>query len=49
MVPYAVAIRNNFLFMDNNARPRVLLVNNMLQEAGIERIDWSSQIHVVQT
>ena len=35
---------NNFLFMNDNARPhRAHLVNNMLQEAGLERMDWTSR------
>lgn len=39
VVPYVGAVGNNFLFMDNNARPRAHFVNNIIQEAGIERID----------
>ena len=43
VVPFAGAVENNFVFMGDNARPhRVHLVNNMLQEPGIECMDWPS-------
>jgi transposase len=41
VMPYAVAVGDSFLFMDDNARPhRARLVDSMLQEEGIERMEW---------
>ena len=41
VTPYAAAIGHGFLFMDDNARPhRARLVNVMLEEEGIERMEW---------
>ena len=41
VVPYAGAMGDSFLFMDDNARPhRSRLVDSMLEEEGIERMQW---------
>lgn len=41
VVPYAGAIGDSFLLMDDNARPhRAGLVDDMLEEEGIERMQW---------
>ena len=40
-MPYAGAIDDSFLFMVDNARPhRVGLVDDMLEEEGIEHMQW---------
>ena len=40
-MPYAGTIGHSFLFMDDNARPhRAGLVDDMLEEEGIERFQW---------
>lgn len=42
--PYAIAIRPDFIFMDNNARAhRARVVNENLETTGIVRMDWTAQ------
>jgi len=42
--PFAGAIGNNFILMDDNARPhRARLVNEYLQQETIERMDWPAK------
>ncbi|GFY04412.1 transposable element Tcb2 transposase [Trichonephila clavipes] len=41
VVPYAAAIRDDFIFMDQNCRPhRANLVEDFLSEEGIVRMEW---------
>ncbi|GFX22506.1 transposable element Tcb2 transposase [Trichonephila clavipes] len=41
VVPYAAAIRDDFILMDNNCRPhRANLVEDFLFEEGIVRMEW---------
>ena len=41
VVPYAGAIGPQFVLMDDNARPhRARIVNNFLDQEGIERMEW---------
>ncbi|GFV35338.1 transposable element Tcb2 transposase [Trichonephila clavipes] len=41
VIPYAGAIRDSFVFQDDNARPhRARLVENMLEAETIQRMDW---------
>lgn len=42
--PYAGAIGPDFILQDDNARPhRARIVDNFLQDEGIERMDWPSK------
>ena len=39
--PYAGAVGDDFLLMDDNARPhRSIVVNKFLEQEGIVRMDW---------
>ncbi|GFX86340.1 transposable element Tcb2 transposase [Trichonephila clavipes] len=41
VIPYAGAIRDSFVFQDDNARPhRARLVENMLEAETIQRMEW---------
>jgi transposase len=41
VVPVAPLIGNNFILMDDNARPHIArVVNEFLDEVGINRIEW---------
>ena len=41
VVPYAGAIGDGFLLVDDNTRPhRAALLDNMLEAEGIERMEW---------
>ncbi|GBM34870.1 Transposable element Tcb2 transposase [Araneus ventricosus] len=42
--PYASAIGNDFILMDDNARPhRAVVVENYLQGHGLERMEWPAE------
>ena len=42
--PFAGAVGDNFVLMDDNARPhRARVVNDYLEDEGIERLDWPSR------
>ena len=42
--PFAGAVSDNFVFMDDNARPhRARVVNDYLEDEGIERLEWPSR------
>ena len=42
--PYVVAIGNDFILMDDNARPhRTVLVEDYLESQGLERMKWQAQ------
>lgn len=42
--PYAGAVGDNFVLMDDNARPhRARVVNNFLEQEGIERMEWPAR------
>lgn len=41
IVPFAAAIGDNFILIDDNARPhRARIVNDRIEHHGIERMDW---------
>lgn len=41
VLPYAAAMGEHFILMDDNARPhRANIINNWLEDVGIERMDW---------
>ncbi|GFW16949.1 transposable element Tcb2 transposase [Trichonephila clavipes] len=41
VIPYAIAIGDSFVFLDDNARPhRARLVENMLEAETIQRMEW---------
>ncbi|GFY28863.1 transposable element Tcb2 transposase [Trichonephila clavipes] len=41
VIPYAGAIRDSFVFQDDNSRPhRARLVENMLEAETIQRMEW---------
>ncbi|GFX91087.1 transposable element Tcb2 transposase [Trichonephila clavipes] len=40
VVPYAAAIGDDFILMDDNCRPRANLVEDFLFEEGIVRMEW---------
>ena len=43
VVPYAAAIGDDFILMDDNCRPhRAILVNHFLLEEGIIRMEWEA-------
>ncbi|GFW61685.1 transposable element Tcb2 transposase [Trichonephila clavipes] len=42
--PYAAAIGNDFILMDDNARPhRARIVEEYLEDHGLERMEWSAR------
>ena len=42
--PHAATIGNDFILMDDNARPhRALLVEDHLESQNLERMEWSAQ------
>ncbi|GBM27373.1 hypothetical protein AVEN_120958-1 [Araneus ventricosus] len=42
--PYAGAIGNDFILMDDNARPhRTVVVEDYLESHGLERMEWPAQ------
>ncbi|GFT73412.1 transposable element Tcb2 transposase [Trichonephila clavipes] len=42
--PYAAAIGNNFILMDDNARPhRARIVEEYLEDHGLERMEWPAR------
>ncbi|GFU46652.1 uncharacterized protein TNCV_1546631 [Trichonephila clavipes] len=42
--PYAAAIGNDFILMDDNARPhRVRIVEEYLEDHGLERMEWPAR------
>lgn len=41
IVPFVAAIRDNFILIDDSARPhRARIVNDRIEHHGIERIEW---------
>ena len=44
VVPYTAAIGDEFVFMDDNARPHLARVaDQFLEENGIERVEWPAR------
>ncbi|GBL84078.1 hypothetical protein AVEN_100925-1 [Araneus ventricosus] len=44
VLPYAGAIGNDFILMDDNARPhRTVVVADYLEGHGLERMEWPAQ------
>ncbi|GFV46050.1 DDE_3 domain-containing protein [Trichonephila clavipes] len=42
--PYAAAIGNDFILMDDNARPhRARIVEEYLEDHGLERMEWPAR------
>ena len=44
VIPYAAAMGDDFIFMDDNARPhRSQAVDQFVEENGIERMEWPAR------
>lgn len=43
VIPYAAAIGEDFVFMDDNARPHCAqITNQFLEDNGVERMEWQA-------